>query len=107
MELQQALKRNLGNGSFIFRGQITAVESQDQDLLESSKKHLANAASQVFDHYDEASVRVDTALAEKFLRAGNLTAITSQIDPLGLVQIRPEPLTLVTDHRHSLVFVIN
>ncbi len=97
-ELQQLLKRSLGSGSFIFRGQITAVESLDQDLLESSKKHLAEAANQVFDHYDEAPVRVDTQLAEKFLRAGNLTAITSQIDPLGLVQIVTGTPSIMTDN---------
>ena len=98
-ELQQLFKNSLESGSFIFRGQITAVESLDQGLLESSKKHLAEAAAQIFDHYGEAPVRVDTTLAEKFLRAGNLTAITSQIDPLGLVQIKAGTPHIMTDHK--------
>ncbi len=34
-----------------------------------------------------APERVDTVLAEKFLRTGNLAAITTQLDPLGLVQV--------------------
>ena len=38
---QQLLKRCLGQGSFIFRGETTAVESLDHDLLEAAKKHLA------------------------------------------------------------------
>jgi len=98
-ELKQVLKRSLGSGSFIFRGQTTAVESLDQDLLESSKKHLSEAAAQVFDHYAEAPVRVDTALAEHFLRAGNLTAITSKIDPLGLVELKAGNPSIKTDHK--------
>ena len=35
----------------------------------------------------EAPERVGTDLAEKFLRTPNLPAVTSQIDPLGLVQV--------------------
>ena len=44
-------------------------------------------AIQVFDRYGEAPVRAETALAEKFLHAGNLRAVTLAIDPLGLVQV--------------------
>ena len=66
---------------------MTAVESLDHDVLEAAKKHLAEVAEQVFDRYTEAPVRADTTLAEKFLRAGNLKAVTSALDPLGLVQI--------------------
>ena len=85
-DLGQIIKRALTKGSFIFRGKSTAVDNLSQELLDACKKHLAGVASQVFDRNSEASVRVDTSLAEKFLKAGNLTAITSQIDPLGLVQ---------------------
>lgn len=85
-DLQRLLRRSLVKGTFVFRGKSTAVDNLDQDLLEAFKKHLLSVASQVFDRYSEAPVRVDTSLAEKFLKAGNLSAITSQIDPLGLVQ---------------------
>jgi hypothetical protein len=85
-DLQQILKRALTKGSFLFRGKSTAVDNLSQDLLEACKKHLSNVASQVFDRNSESPVRVDTAMAEKFLKAGSLSAITSQIDPLGLVQ---------------------
>ena len=77
------LKRCLGQGSFIFRGQITAAESLDPDVLEAAKKHLASVAEQVFDRYAEAPVRADTALAEKFLRAGNLKAVIIRARPAG------------------------
>jgi hypothetical protein len=86
-ELQHILKKSLAQGSFIFRGQTTAVESLDQDCVEASKKHLANVAEQVFDRYNEAPVRGDTALAEKFLRVGNLRAVTAAIDPMNLIQL--------------------
>lgn len=87
VELVRVLTNCLIQGSFIFRGQVTAVNSLDQDLTEAAKKLLANVAEEVFDRYNEAPVRADTALAEKFLKTGNLKAITAEIDPLGLVQI--------------------
>ncbi len=86
MDLQQKTGRSLSQGSFLFRGQATAVGSLSQDLLEASKKHLSTTAEQIFDHYDEAPVRAETALAEKFLRLGDLRGVTAQTDPLGLVQ---------------------
>ena len=104
-ELQHIIKRCLSKGTFIFRGQTVAVDTLDQDVLEACKKHLADVASQVFDRYSEAPVRVETSLAEKFLKAGNLKAITSQIDPLDLVQteggtpsVRTDPKALLSIH---------
>jgi gas vesicle protein len=85
-ELERAIKRSLVQGSFIFRGEVTAVESINQDLIEASRKHLANVAEQVFDRYNEAPVRAGTDLAEKFLRLGNLSGVTNATDPLSLVQ---------------------
>jgi len=60
--LQPQIKRSLAQGSFIFRGQTTAVDSMDDDVLEAGKKYLADVASQVFDRYNEAPVRAETAL---------------------------------------------
>ncbi|BAU58710.1 hypothetical protein HH1059_20060 [Halorhodospira halochloris] len=85
-ELQRQLKRSLVQGSFIFRGQVTAVETLSSDLIEAARKHLAEVATQVFDRYSEAPVCANTDLAERFLRVGNLNGVTSQLDPLGLVQ---------------------
>mgnify|MGYP001224115647 CR=1 FL=1 len=86
-ELIRLLCASLAQGSFIFRGKMTAVDSLDPSPLEAAKKLLGSVAAEVFDRYNEAPVRADTTLAEKFLRAGNLKAISSEIDPLGLVQI--------------------
>jgi hypothetical protein len=97
-DLQQIMKRALTKGSFLFRGKSTAVDNLSQDLLEACKKHLSGVASQVFDRNSEASVRVDTALAEKFLKAGSLSAVTSQIDPLNLVQHTGAVPSINKDH---------
>jgi hypothetical protein len=86
-ELQHLIKGYLAKGSFVFHGQATAVDSLDPDVLIAGKKHLSSVASQVFDRYSEASVRVETSIAEKFLRTGNLAAITVKIDPLELVKV--------------------
>lgn len=98
-ELEHLLKRTLGQGSFLFRGQATAADSLDQDVVEAAKKLLAQVAEQVFDRYAEAPLRAETALAERFLRAGNLKAITAAIDPLGLVQVSGGTPRIQTDHQ--------
>ncbi len=98
-ELQMLLKRTLGQGSFLFRGQITAADSLDHDVYQAAKKQLETVAGQVFDRYGEAPLRADTALAEKFLRTGNLRAITTQVDPLGLVQVNGGTPSVKSDHK--------
>jgi hypothetical protein len=86
-ELVRQIQRLLSQGSFIFQGSQTAVDALDRTLLAAANKHMSQVVAQVFDRYKEAPVRADTTLAEKFLRAGNLRAVTSAIDPLGLVQV--------------------
>jgi len=98
-ELQFLLKRSLGQGSFLFRGQITATDSLDHDVYQAAKKQLDQVAGQVFDRYSEAPLRADTALAEKFLRVGNLRGITVALDPLGLVQINSGTPSVKSDHK--------
>ena len=85
-ELERMIKRSLVQGSFVFRGEVTAVGSINQDLIEAARKHIASVAEQVFDRYNEAPVRGGTDLAEKFLRLGNLSGVTNATDPLSLVQ---------------------
>jgi hypothetical protein len=88
----------LVQGSFIFRGEITAVESLNQDLIEASRKQLTSVAIQVFDRYSEAPTRAGTDLAEKFLRLG-LNEVTSQTDPLNLVQTHGGRPSINVDHK--------
>ena len=100
-ELVQLVTRDLARGSFVFRGAMTAVESLDQNLLAACKRFLGDVAQQVYSRYIEAPERVDTVLPERFLRAAdaNLRAVTSQIDPMGLVQISGGTPTIQTDHK--------
>lgn len=98
-ELEGLLRRSLTQGSFIFRGEVTAVESLDLKLLEAAKKHLSNVAEQVFDRYNEAPVRANTNLAEKFLSTNSLAGITSDIDPLSLVQRSGGRPSINVDHK--------
>lgn len=98
-ELERFIKRSLLQGSFIFRGEVTALQTLGQDVLEAARKHLGDVAKQVFDRYGEASVRVKTEVAEKFLRVGNLTGITTQIDPLSLVQTVGGQPSINTQHK--------
>lgn len=85
-QIEGKLSRSLINGEFIFGGNATAVEGYDQKLLDACKKHLLDAAKQVFDRYQEAPFQVNTNVAEKFIRADNLSLITADIDPLTLVE---------------------
>lgn len=98
-QLQSKIKQTLQAGSFVFRGQATAVSALDADLLEATKKLLADVAEQVFDRYVEAPVRVATDTAEKFLKVANPAAITAQLDPLGLVQVVAGRTSFKTDHK--------
>ncbi|MFO1432648.1 MAG: BREX system P-loop protein BrxC [Candidatus Competibacteraceae bacterium] len=99
LELQHGLRQRLLQGSFLFRGQTTAVDSLDPTLAEAGKKHLARAADQVFDRYSEAPARAETSLAERFLRTGNLKGITAQLDPLALVQLTAGTPGIRRDHK--------
>jgi hypothetical protein len=98
-ELIKKIARSLTQGSFVFRGKVTAVDSLDQSLAIACKKHLAEAAERVFDRYPEAAERAGTDLAEKFLRAPSLRAISSALDPLGLVQVNGGAPSIKTDHK--------
>ena len=98
IQLKSKIKQTLQGGSFVFRGQVTAVSALDTDLLESAKKLLADVAEQVFDRYAEAPVRVATDSAEKFLKVANPAAIGSSLDPLGLVQSVAGRTAFKTDH---------
>lgn len=98
-QLQSRIKQALQGGSFIFRGQSTAVAALDADLAEATRKLLADVAAQVFDRYIEAPVRVATDTAEKLLKAANPKAITSAQDPLGLVQNTAGRAAFDTGHK--------
>jgi len=99
VQLQSKIRQTLQGGSFVFRGQVSAVSALHTDVLEAAKKLLGSVAEQVFDRYAEAPVRVGTDAAEKFLRTANPAAISSALDPLGLVQTAAGRVSFKTDHK--------
>ncbi|TGM19318.1 BREX system P-loop protein BrxC, partial [Leptospira selangorensis] len=98
-ELERVMKKCLSQGSFVFRGDVTSVETLHQDLLIASKNFLSNVAKQVFDRNIEAPVRVETDLAERFLRLENLSGMTAKLDPLGLVQTTGGKQSIDVNHK--------
>ncbi|MCD4719518.1 MAG: BREX system P-loop protein BrxC [Desulfobacula sp.] len=101
-KLGHTIKRCLSKGVLIYKGQATAVDTLDKNVVDACKKHLLDVANQVFDRYAEASHRAETILAEKFLKTENLAAITVKIDPLGLVQSQGGKPSIQTDHKALL-----
>lgn len=101
-QLQSKIKQTLQAGSFVFRGQVTAVSALDADLLEAAKKLLVDVAGQVFDRYVEAPVRAATDAAERFLKVANPAAISGALDPLGLVQTVAGRASFKTDHKSMI-----
>lgn len=100
-ELTHTIKRCLSKGILIFKGQATAVDNFDKNVVDACKKNLSEVASQVFDRYTEAPHRAETTLAEKFLKT-DLTAITTKIDPLGLVQTQGGKVSIQAEHKALL-----
>ena len=98
-QLQSKIKQTLQRGSFVFRGQATAVSALNVNLLDAAKKLLTDVAGQVFDRYAEAPVRASTDTAEKFLKVANPSAISSTLDPLSLVHTVAGRATFRNDHK--------
>lgn len=80
------LRKSLESGSFIFRGKPKAVGELGTNLKESVRKYLESVAKEVFLKYVEASVQAESATAERFLKTERLDRVTSENDPLSLVQ---------------------
>lgn len=98
-ELHLQFKRSLSQGSFVFSGAVSAVDSLDNELLASAKKQIQVTAEQLYEKYDRAPHRADTKLAENFLRkATNLASIDGQTDPLTLVKLAGGTLSVDTSH---------
>lgn len=98
-QLQGKIKHALQAGSFVFRGEVTAVSTLDSDPVEATKKLLAHVAGRVFDRHSEAPLRVNTDTAEKLLRIANPAAITTALDQLGFVETIAGHQRFRTDHK--------
>lgn len=98
-ELNHILQRSLSQGSFVFRGQTTPVDTLGADPRAAAARLLVDVAAQVFERYAEAAHSAETGVAEKLLRAGNLTGVTSASDPLGLVVLSGGVPQINRDHK--------
>ena len=98
-ELEHQIRRTLSQGTLIFRGDTTAADSLAPDAVAAVKSYLGGVAGQVFNRYAEASLRVDTAVAEKLLRLGNLKSVTAALDPLSLVQTNGGMALIDVEHK--------
>ncbi len=97
--LATKLEKAMFEGFFIFRAAETAVESRGIQLLEACKKFLGDdVAKEVFDKYKQAPIRVDTQVAEAFLKTENLGSVTQRQDPLGLVKKEGGSFRIDNDH---------
>ena len=93
------INKSILEGFFIFRADKTAVDTKGASILEATKAFIGEQVmEQVFDKYEQASVRADTSLAEKFLKIENLASITQQTDPLTLVKSDAGEFRIDTNH---------
>lgn len=99
--LRDTLKKALSSGTFVFRGGQYPIGELDVDhnLDKAAEKIVTNAASKIYDHYDEAPLRVDTTAAEKFLKLDSLQGATITTDPLGLVEVNAKQRRINTNHQ--------
>lgn len=87
-EVRQLLSKAFLEGWFIYAGQAQAVETTDSDLFNACKKKLSAVAEVVFDQFKKAPQNVPQNVAEAFLKTNDLSQITRERDPLGLVQVQ-------------------
>jgi len=87
-EVRQMLTKAFLEGWFVYAGLSQAVETVDADLFVACRKKLGTVAEVVFDQYKKASQNVAANVAEAFLKTNDLSQITRERDPLGLVQVK-------------------
>ncbi len=84
-ELSYIIEKNLTAGSFFFRGKPRPVGELAESLNDATKNYLALVAIEVYEKYAEAPIQIKGNVAEKFLKTEKLNRISSEFDPLGLV----------------------
>ncbi len=91
-------KQSFMRGSFVFRGQPVGVSTLSSDLLPALKEELGRAGEEVYRKFKNAPVQAEGGAAEGFLRTGNLAAVSSKNDPLGLVDKTGGGGSIKSDH---------
>lgn len=96
-EVLRSMNTSMANGSFIFRGQRTAVSGRDNEFHAACQKELKEAAETILEKYKLAPIRVGSEQPESFLRA-DLSQVTSRLDPLGLIKQESGSPAVKTEH---------
>lgn len=78
-------------GTFIFRGKPTAVTEVGATIEAANRGQLAEAAKEIFPYLRLVPIRPPTDVAAKFLSIERLDRMTSDLDPLRLVQVKATP----------------
>lgn len=97
-EVKEALRRSLGDGWFIYRGKPDPIDSFASSIEPAATSRLSTVASDVFEHYPKAPYNAKSTVAEQFLKTNDLTQITSERDPLGLVKRQGSDTHIDVDH---------
>lgn len=85
-------------GTFIFLGRPKAVTEAGATLETSTRGQLAEAANEIFPYLRLVPIRPSTEVAAKFLSIERLDRMTSEFDPLRLVQVRATPPKIDLNH---------
>lgn len=79
------IRAALLEGTFVFRGQPTAVTESGQTIDACVRNILAKAAAEIFPHLHLVPIRPSTDLAYRFLGVERLDRMPKEVDPLALV----------------------
>ena len=96
-ELKRLLQSAFFDGSLIFRGSQQACNTLGTSIESATKAQFENAVERIFDKNSLADVHAQEKTSELFLQK-NLSEITSQSDPLGLVTGTGSDRNINTDH---------
>lgn len=97
-EVREILRQALSDGWFIYRGQPDAIDRFGDNINSAATSRLSTVAADVFEHYPKAPKNVKSTVAEQFLNTNDLTQITSERDPLGLVKRKGSDTHIDVDH---------
>jgi hypothetical protein len=101
-ELMVTIKSYLQKGSFVFQGSIEAVSGQGKDIQQSSRYFLQKVGEKVYQKYPFAKEQAASGTAEAFLKADDLTRLSSKDDPLCLIDSSGSKSTINVNHKALL-----
>lgn len=96
--LTRLIRDSFWNGVFIFRNKERTPASQALNIDEAAREMLRTVGEQVFEHFPHASANAGQDCAEKLMKANDLSLLTQQDDPLGLVDTTGSDKVIKTEH---------